>query len=66
MLIKKPPNISIKTLFLPWSVNFPQKCIDKNNLEYGVSITDACINLETTKRLLLKVSQICNPIEIKI
>ena len=28
MLIKKPPNISIKTLFLPWSVNLPQKCID--------------------------------------
>ena len=42
-----------------------QKCIDKNNLEYGVSITDACINLETTKRLLMKVSQISNPVEIK-
>ena len=32
MLIKKPPNISIKTLFLPWSVNLPQKCIDTNKI----------------------------------
>ena len=29
-----------------------QKLIDPNNLEYGKSITDACVNLETTDKIL--------------
>ena len=29
-----------------------QKLLNNNNLEYGKSITDACINIQTTENLL--------------
>ena len=28
-------------------------CSNKNNLKYGVSITDSCINIETTEEIIL-------------
>ena len=33
-----------------------QKLIDPNNLEYGKSITDACVNLETTFKMFMRIS----------
>jgi len=34
-----------------------QKCLDKNNLVYGQSITDACINWDDSLTLLTKLSE---------
>ena len=33
-----------------------QDVVDKNNLKYGVSITDACINLEDTEKVLRELA----------
>ena len=37
-----------------------QNLINKEDLEYGVSITDACINLKTTQELILNLSEAVN------
>ena len=39
-----------------------QKLIDKNKLEWGVSITDACIDISTTNKLL---DQLYNSLSVR-
>jgi 3-deoxy-7-phosphoheptulonate synthase len=36
---------------------------DLSTLEYGVSITDPCIDWETTERLLLKLHQVLQTVQ---
>ena len=37
-----------------------QKLVNKKNLEYGKSITDACIDIKTTEELLSKLYESIN------
>ncbi|MGB0866985.1 MAG: 3-deoxy-7-phosphoheptulonate synthase [Granulosicoccaceae bacterium] len=60
-------NRSILGLMLESHINAgAQKLLDRANLQYGVSITDACIDWETTETLLLEMSeQLAEPLRAR-
>ena len=57
VLIKqiKEGNKSIGGLMIESNINEGNQKMDNKNLKYGVSITDPCINLEDTDRILKKI-----------
>ena len=59
LIQKLSGNSSIFGLMLESNINEGKQKLSKN-LEYGVSITDACINLEETELLLTKFNQALN------
>ena len=59
LIQKLSGNSSIFGLMLESNINEGNQKLNQN-LEYGVSITDACINLEETELLLTKFNQALN------
>lgn len=51
----KEGNKSIGGLMIESNINEGNQKMDNENLKYGVSITDPCINLEDTDRILKKI-----------